>query len=648
MRGRRPSAMSAYAASSCALFESGIARDDRAMPITVGFSSDAMLQSACLPICEWFPYEPPTFCCDRGKIRLVSPNAPVDLINLFVDTSSPMATTFRRKIRLYNSIFLFTSFGVRTDKSLAYLNRRVYTFRAAGQVFHTLPPLVPEQGRPKYFQLYFWDNDNELHNRISALNDEAVDEATMILLMNIMQYNPYAEILRRINEYSSIQDVRFHISKNSLIDQRCYNCPSADQVAAIWVKGNDHTNIPYDRDIVQHILKCLNDQRSAPPAQVVLPSKGLTSFDQIVSKESHAVRGKNNRMVSCREYYCYRLQIRENDSSLLLYGGRVASGETRGTEVGRRVVLPLSFIGGPRDMRKRYLDAMALVRSLGKSDLFITMTCNPEWPEIKNNLFDGQTPHDRPDLVSRVFRARYVSAEIPNMNLFPRLFELGSHHMMHGPCGNLNKKCPCMVNGQCKHHYPRSHSDQTRQGRDGYPMYQRRDNGIIVEARGCQLNSQWVVPYNPYLLYRYDCHINVEICSGLTAVKYLYKYIYKGHDKISVHVSPSSMEPYVDEIKTFQDARWVSAPENQNLQNVLNFGYVGKTMLTEYFSTCCANIEARQYLYSEFPCHFVWDSREKSWNRRKQGKLAQHFVLHSKNHPKLEVYWSAMRVIFSV
>ncbi|XP_073152577.1 uncharacterized protein [Henckelia pumila] len=212
-----------------------------------------------------------------------------------------------------------------------------------------------------------------------------------------------------------------------------------------------------------------------------------------------------------------------------------------------------------------------------------------------------------------------------------------------------------MVNGQCKHHYPRSHLDQTRQGRDGYPIYRRRDNGITVEARGSQLNSQWVVLYNPYLLYRYDCHINVEICSGLTAVKYLYKYIYKGHDKISVHVSPSSMEPYVDEIKTFQDARWVSAPEamwrifefdlneifpavinlplhlpnqqcvtfwkNQNLQNVLNFGYVGKTMLIEYFSTCCANIEARQYLYSEFPCHFVWDSREKSWNRRKQGKV---------------------------
>jgi hypothetical protein len=29
---------------------------------------------------------------------------------------------------------------------------------------------------------------------------------------------------------------------------------------------------------------------------------------------------------------------------------------------------------------------------------------------------------------------------------------------------------------------------------------------------------------------RYQCHINVEACSSITAVKYLYKYVYKGHD----------------------------------------------------------------------------------------------------------------------
>ena len=54
-------------------------------------------------------------------------------------------------------------------------------------------------------------------------------------------------------------------------------------------------------------------------------------------------------------------------------------------------------------MLQHYNDAMAIVRKYGKSDLFITMTCNPNWPEIKKKLLPGQQPADRPDLGARVF-----------------------------------------------------------------------------------------------------------------------------------------------------------------------------------------------------------------------------------------------------
>ncbi|XP_060178219.1 uncharacterized protein LOC132608159 [Lycium barbarum] len=82
------------------------------------------------------------------------------------------------------------------------------------------------------------------------------------------------------------------------------------------------------------------------------------------------------------------------------------AGEYRGDKTGQRILLPASFIGGPRDMRRRYMDAMALVQHFGRSDLFITMTCNPDWVEIQRELGAGQTPQDRPDLVTRVFRAK--------------------------------------------------------------------------------------------------------------------------------------------------------------------------------------------------------------------------------------------------
>ena len=64
----------------------------------------------------------------------------------------------------------------------------------------------------------------------------------------------------------------------------------------------------------------------------------------------------------------------------------VNDGNRTAASVGRRVILPPSFIGSPRDMRCRYLNAMTLVQRYGKPDLFITMTCNPNWTEIKAHL----------------------------------------------------------------------------------------------------------------------------------------------------------------------------------------------------------------------------------------------------------------------
>ena len=52
------------------------------------------------------------------------------------------------------------------------------------------------------------------------------------------------------------------------------------------------------------------------------------------------------------------------------------------------------------------MDAMALVQHLGRPYLFITMTCNPERHEIKEELGAEQLAQDWPDLVTRVFRAK--------------------------------------------------------------------------------------------------------------------------------------------------------------------------------------------------------------------------------------------------
>jgi hypothetical protein len=72
------------------------------------------------------------------------------------------------------------------------------------------------------------------------------------------------------------------------------------------------------------------------------------------------------------------------------------------------------------------------------------------------------------------------------------------------------------------------------------------------------------VPYNSYLLYLFNCHINVEACGNIKAVKYLFKYIYKGHDRTFVAMREADKEDNegnIDEIKQYRDARWVTPPK---------------------------------------------------------------------------------------
>jgi hypothetical protein len=69
----------------------------------------------------------------------------------------------------------------------------------------------------------------------------------------------------------------------------------------------------------------------------------------------------------------------QDDIRADLYQGLVDSlhpGEGRAEAIGKQIVMHSSFIGGPRDMRRWYIGAMALVRRFGKLDIFLTMTCN--------------------------------------------------------------------------------------------------------------------------------------------------------------------------------------------------------------------------------------------------------------------------------
>jgi hypothetical protein len=231
--------------------------------------------------------------------------------------------------------------------------------------------------------------------------------------------------------------------------------------------------------------------------------------------------------------------------------------------------------------------------------------------------------------------------------------------MLHGPCGAANPSAPCMKNNTCTKQYPRPYNDDTLFNQDGYPIYKRRQDGRCVYRNGHCFTNQHVVPYNPYLTGKYDCHINIEVASTIFSVKYLFKYVYKGHDRSAVifrsesniHSSagrPDDVERQAqrtlqrDETKQYLDARYISAsescwrlfafhmhqhspsvirlqlhlPEQQYIQfeadgiavDVIRRRHVRTTMLTAFFDICRQKRkETEGLLYCDAPSALTWD-----------------------------------------
>ncbi|KAL7601710.1 hypothetical protein Lser_V15G22262 [Lactuca serriola] len=259
-----------------------------------------------------------------------------------------------------------------------------------------------------------------------------------------------------------------------------------------------------------------------------------------------------------------------------------------------------------------------------------------------------------------------ISAEIPDRIDDPELYSLVNEFMVHGPCGAENMNCPCMVDKRCSKNFPKQFSNHSSVDQNGFPLYTRRNDGHFVEKSGVRLDNRNVVPYNKYLLKRYQTHINIEWCNQGSSIKYLFKYINKGPDRATVAVVPTNNEcennDAVDEIAEYYDCRYLSAcqaswriftydvhcrypsvvrlpfhlpnqqqivyGEDDDIDDVLDKPSVAASKFTAWMESNAINSEARKLTYVEFPTKFVWILNGRFWKRRKVGKAIGriHFV----------------------
>ena len=245
---------------------------------------------------------------------------------------------------------------------------------------------------------------------------------------------------------------------------------------------------------------------------------------------------------------------------------------------------------------------------------------------------------------------RAICAELPDIRTHPRLHQAVLDKMVHGPCGVQNPTCPFMQNGVCKCDFPKQFNDITRMENNAFPEYRRRAPGYggrvaskRNQGRVIEVDNSWVVPYNPYLLLCFGSHINIEYCHTVASIKYLFKYQFKGEDRVTVENDADEIQKYsvqqylsscyrawrlfefdmVDVIppvlqltvhlENEQCVRY--APVQEQIENVLeNFK---RTHLTEYFLANTLFPEVCELKFEDMPSKFVW-APNKKWKLRER------------------------------
>ncbi|XP_049293325.1 uncharacterized protein LOC125769003 isoform X1 [Anopheles funestus] len=438
-----------------------------------------------------------------------------------------------QNIRKYNNAFAFTSTGasirgndnlfVRQDERVA--QGGIYNYRIQGALCHRIGSFAALPGRsPSFAQLYFYDPSSEdqyasmLNQRTTMFGGELDRNILSIVQRVLTTHNPLAALFSYAYERMSVRDdlrIRLH-TRVSLIDQRRYNAPTAEEVGAVFICNETGADREQTRYLVlqsragyqlqqvyehnQYFMACqlpllfprgelswtygipkVRPQR--PTARGRQQSTTAATTDDGAGEENPHGESERNvehtassaHQISPREYAAYRIAWRESSTNALLHrGGRLfqqycvefysimklqrlryvrdnqaqmrteayaglidlaganrliaelqrnvpnmpiegpvpipADGRPNDTTLARtgtRVILGPNFVGGTRYMQAQYHDAMSIVRTFGKPDLFLTVTCNPKWPEITENLLTPrQRAPDRPNLAVRVFRLK--------------------------------------------------------------------------------------------------------------------------------------------------------------------------------------------------------------------------------------------------
>ncbi|GJU98400.1 DNA helicase [Tanacetum coccineum] len=346
-------------------------------------------------------------CCGGGRIHIEPAAEPPEYIKQLFRNKH-----FMENIRVYNQMFAMTSFGAKIDESIN-AGRGPYVFKVSDQIYHWIGSLCPPIGEPpRFLQLYIYDTENEVENRMrhfGGIDDSHLDAQIVEGLIHFLDaYNELVQLFRTARDKCREIDIlEFKIRLYNAEGARGYELPTSNTLGAMVFESGITSNTDFDV-----IIQCKDGlaQRvnKLHPSYMSLQFPLIFVYGQLGYHTDLKLKpadgsGKAKRMTMLA-YYRYQLHFRLHQYGLLFRVGRlfqqyvvgvlcaveqnrldfirkkhndirsdylsglydaISRGEHDGYKAGRRIILPMSFTGGPRYMCAHYLDALAICRKLG-------------------------------------------------------------------------------------------------------------------------------------------------------------------------------------------------------------------------------------------------------------------------------------------
>lgn len=358
------------------------------------------------------------WCCTKGKY--IVPQLPpysLDLANTIEACQHLLGSQSRR----LNNLFAFTSIGVTGGFRQLPIPSNV---AITGRVYHQLHDITEGSQSLRWF-LY----DEQGHQREGA-DQGILPELVTMFYQELVSKNPFIFKLRHSFDFPTTQTLTLELRATT----------TGGDIAALIHSNNLHQVDPrsiliqYNGSLTRQKIDILSPfyeplqypiffpagtlgwSPDAPMSQIrwyrglLTTEKRFLQFGRLAGEYlvdmysrvederlSYIRRALQQQMNQIEDFQYSNSQDLEEYSALESYSNR-------------GIVLPASFLGSRAWAASEVADSLALCRTKGKPSFFITITTNPNWPEIQARLAQGQTASDIPVIVCRVFKARLEMA----------------------------------------------------------------------------------------------------------------------------------------------------------------------------------------------------------------------------------------------